>query len=87
MAKNVKRESKFAGLMEDLVTPTQADVDVSTHDYTHKPVVKKERKTKRIQVLTYESLIDRVDEYAKARDISRAEVIEMALNIFLEKSE
>jgi hypothetical protein len=78
MAKNVKRESKFATLMEDLATPT---TDVYTNDDTQ-AVVKRERKTKRIQLLTYESLIDQVDAYATARDLSRAEVIEMALREF-----
>jgi len=89
MAKNVKRESKFAGLMEDLTTQTDVVSDNHTHadvyDVEPEPVVKRERKQKRVQLLTYESLIDEVDKYATARDMSRVEVIEKAIREFLDR--
>ena len=90
MAKNVKRESKFAGLMEDLTT--QADTHTHTDVYEvepepvpnrKKPVTKKERKQRRVQLLTYDSLIDRVDDFAETHDMSRVEVIESAIRKFL----
>lgn len=89
MAKNVKRESKFAGLMEDLTTSAPETKDVYTNTQADvcddTPTVKRERKTKRIQVLTYESLVDKVDAYAARQDMSRAEVIEIALRNFLQQ--
>jgi metal-responsive CopG/Arc/MetJ family transcriptional regulator len=51
----------------------------------YEPEQKKEFKTKRIQVLTYESLIQRVDEYAAKRGVSRAAVFEAALEAYLDK--
>lgn len=43
----------------------------------------KELKSKRIQILTYESLIDRMDAYADRQGMSRAEVFEAAVAAFL----
>ena len=60
------------------------------HDYTHThdDVVEpkqQERKQKRVQLLTYESLIARMDKYAAKRGVSRAAVFEAAMIAFLDK--
>ena len=48
----------------------------------HEPVarIKKER---RVQWLTYDSLIKRIDAYAKERGVSRADVLEVVMEKFL----
>ena len=76
----------------DVSTHTHVDTHKPTHTHTHKSKqpdvyepVQKEVKTKRIQVLTYESLIKRVDAYASKRGVSRAVVFEAALEAYLDK--
>lgn len=49
------------------------------------PIVVKERKGKRIQILTYESLVDRMDAYAERIGASRAEVFEAAVGAYLDQ--
>ena len=44
----------------------------------------KELKNKRVQLLTYESLINRMDKYAAKRGVSRAAVFEAAMNAYLD---
>ena len=97
MAKGVK---KTAGLWEGLEpeekeTPadvsTHTDKDTATHKdtHTHKHddvVKKKTTKNKRIQILTYSSLVRRMDSYAKRNALSRAEVFEKAVTEFLERN-
>lgn len=53
-----------------------------THTHTHEPVarIKKER---RVQWLTYDSLVQRIDAYAKERGVSRADVLEAGMEKFL----
>lgn len=80
MAKNVQRESKFPGLMQDLKpTPTH------THTDTHTPVVK-ERKTRRVQLLLKESSVDALDAYAKKHDTSRNDIIQNLVEDFINKN-
>jgi hypothetical protein len=76
----------------DMSTHTHDDTHKSTHTHTHKSKqpdvyepVQKKVKTKRIQVLTYESLIQRVDDYASKRGVSRVAVFEAALETYLDK--
>ena len=97
MAKGVK---KTTGLWEGLEpeekeVPTQTDEhddkheheDVSTHTHKHDDVVKKKTtKNKRIQILTYSSLVRRMDSYAKRNALSRAEVFEKAVTEVLERN-
>ena len=80
MAKNVQREVKFPGLMQDLKpTPTHTD----TH--THTPVMK-ERKTRRVQLLMKESTVDALDAYAKKHDTSRNDIIQNLVEDFITKN-
>lgn len=88
MAKNIKRESKFPGLMDDLKptsTPTHTHDD--THTYTHddEPIVKRERRTRRVQLLMKESLVDALDAYAAKHDVSRTEIIQSLVEKFLQE--
>lgn len=79
MAKNIQKESKFPGLMQDL-KPTH------THEYTHTPTpVAKERKTKRVQLLLKPSTVDQLDAYAKINDTSRNDIIQNLVEEFLNK--
>ena len=80
MAKNVQRERKFPGLMDDL-KPTH------THNDTHtdKPVVR-ERKNRRVQLLMKESTVDSLDAYAKTHDTSRNDIIQNLVEDFLKKN-
>jgi hypothetical protein len=80
MAKNVQRESKFPGLMQDL-KPTSTH----THTDTHTPVVK-ERKTRRVQLLLKESSVDALDAYAKKHDTSRNDIIQNLVEDFINKN-
>ena len=80
MAKNIQRESKFPGLMQDLTTPS-----TSTHTDTHTPVMK-ERKTRRVQLLMKESTVDALDAYAKKHDTSRNDIIQNLVEDFIKKN-
>ena len=93
MAKGVKKTTGLWDGLEPegatLLTP--ADTHTDTHDdtdtHTHDDVVKKKTtKNKRIQILTYSSLIRRMDSYAKRHALSRAEVFEKAVTEFLERN-
>lgn len=54
------------------------------HTDTHTPKVR-ERKTARIQILTYPSLVGKLDDYAMMHNLSRAEAFERAVTEFLER--
>jgi hypothetical protein len=86
MAKFVQQSGMFDGLIpEPKNTPTHDYTHNHDDTHTHTPKVR-ERKTSRLQILTYESLTKRMDEYAKLQGLSRAEVFEMAVNEFLERN-
>ena len=59
---------------------TQAHTDTHTHE--HEPVARI-KKDRRVQWLTYDSLIQRIDAYAKERGVSRADVLEAGMEKFL----
>ena len=80
MAKNVQREAKFPGLLDDL-KPTSTH----THTDTHTPVVK-ERKTRRVQLLMKESTVDALDAYAKIHDTSRNDIIQNLVEDFIKNN-
>lgn len=80
MAKNVQRESKFSGLMENL-KPTHTHTDTPTHT----PIIK-ERKTRRVQLLMKESTVDALDAYAKVHDTSRNDIIQNLVEEFLKNN-
>lgn len=84
MAKNVQREKKFPGLYDDL-SPTHTDTHThnDTHEYTP---VKRERRTRRVQMLMKESLVDALDAYAAKYDTSRTEIIQGLVEEFLKKN-
>lgn len=75
---------------DDVSEHKHDDVSTDNHTHTHKhkdtpkPKVR-ERKTFRAQILTYPSLIERMDEYAALNDMSRAEVFEQAVTEFLKR--
>ena len=79
MAKNVQREVKFPGLMQDL---TNKSTPTHTHTDTHTPVMK-ERKTRRVQLLMKESTVDALDAYAKKHDTSRNDIIQNLVEDFI----
>ena len=86
MAKNVQRESKFPGLMDDL-KPTPTSTSTHTPVYTHTDTPKnKERKTRRVQLLMKESTVDELDQYAKQHDTSRNDIIQNLVEKFLEEN-
>ena len=82
MAKNVQRESKFPGLMQDL-KPTPTPTHTDTHTST---LVVKERKTRRVQLLMKESTVDALDAYAKTHDTSRNDIIQNLVEEFLKEN-
>ena len=92
MAKDAKKTNAF-GIDPDSFNATRRRAGsetehTDTHDYTHNGVYEpeaRERKERRVQLLTYGSLVDRMDAYAKRRGVSRAEVFETAMNAFLDK--
>jgi hypothetical protein len=78
--------AKFAGKKSlwDGLEPSHDDVSADVHTHTHTPKIK-ETKDRRVQLLTYGTLVDRMDTYAKMNGLSRAEVFEMAVSEFLER--
>ena len=82
-------EEKFKKVTSKPVTEKAGDnVYTHTHTYTHDDVrepEQQERKQKRVQLLTYESLINRMDKYAAKRGVSRAVVFEAAISAYLDK--
>ena len=67
-----KREPKPA------VAPTPERIEMMLHEPVAR--VKKER---RVQWLTYDKLVQRIDAYAKERGVSRADVLEAGMEKFL----
>lgn len=66
----------------DVDTHTDTHEHTHTHKHEHEPVAR-EKKSRRIQILTFDSLVKRMDAYAEKRGVSRAEVFEVALEKFL----
>ena len=59
--------------------------DNHTHAYEHiKQPQQQERKKKRVQLLTLESLVDRMDAYAAKRGVPRVAVFEAAVAAYLD---
>ena len=78
--------------------PTHNDVHNPAHNSTHKSAQAskragfqepqaKERKKKRVHLLTYESLIDRMDAYALRKGVKRVDVFESVMTAFLDQVE
>ena len=70
--------------------PSSSNVNDDTHTYTHthddvREPEQQERKQKRVQLLTYDSLIRRMDKYAAKRGVSRVAVFEAAMVAYLDK--
>lgn len=97
MAKDNKRTNAFGidpksfGDSRRKAGEEQTAADTHTHNHTHvydapEPEAR-ERKDRRVQLLTYGSLVDRMDAYAKRRGVSRAEVFEAAVTAYLDKME
>lgn len=66
---------------EDIV---HAHVHAHVHDDVREPE-RQEFKQKRVHLLTYESLIERMDKYAAKRGVSRVAVFEAAITAYLDK--
>ena len=91
MAKNAKKTTSLWEGLEPGTTHTDTPVydDVPTHEHTHNhtPTPKvRERKTFRAQILTYPSLIEKLDNYARMHGLSRAEAFELAVSDFLKRN-
>lgn len=89
MAKNAKPTNAFGVDPESFNqsrrrTGSEPSEPVVT-DYQAQEPKAKERKTKRVQLLTYESLIDRMDAYAARQGVNRVDVFEAAVTAFLDK--
>lgn len=63
-------------------TPTPDYTHTHKHEHEYELVAKK-RKTRRIQILTFEDLVDAMDAYAKECGVSRAEVFEAGMIKYL----
>lgn len=88
MAKNPKKITSLGILPEDFNETRLRSNDVHehehehTHTHEHEPVARV-KKDRRVQWLTYESLVHRIDAYAKERGVSRADVLEAGMEKFL----
>jgi len=84
----------------DNLDPAHKDVHNPTHKDVHNSASKmktspkdegfrepeaKERKRKRVHLLTYESLIARMDAYAARKGVKRVDVFEAAITAFLDQ--
>ena len=97
MAKESKKTTAFgtspSSFNESRRRQGREEAPTYPHDYTHNHTHNvqepqaRERKTKRVQLLTYESLIARTDAYAEKRGVNRVEVVEAALIAFLDSVE
>lgn len=91
MAKNKKNTGTFGDSVKDLFENASQniaerendDVPVIPEPQPKVPPVVKEIKDRRVQLLTYGSLIDRMDAYAAKTGQSRAEVFEAAVGAYL----
>jgi hypothetical protein len=73
---------------ETVIADNSTHTHKPTRDYKHNDIdepEQRERKQKRVQLLTYESLISRMDAYAEKRGVSRVAVFEAAVNAYLDK--
>jgi hypothetical protein len=78
----MKNDTPKSSLWDDL---EPKEKDVSTHTHKHTPKLR-ERKTARIQILTYPSIVEKLDHYARMNGLSRAEAFERAVLDFLESN-
>ena len=62
--------------------PAEAPMPERVSMMLHEPVAKM-KKERRVQWLTYDSLIQRIDAYAQERGVSRADVLEAGMDKFL----
>lgn len=86
MAKFTGKSKIWDGMEpEEKETPAHNDVSTHTHNHTHTPKVR-ERKTARIQILTYPTIIEKLDAYARNHGLSRAEAFEQAVTEFLKNN-
>lgn len=86
MAKFTGKSAIWEGLEpEDNSTGTHKPTHTHNHKHTPTPKVR-ERKTFRAQILTYPSLIAKLDKYAEMNGLSRAEAFERAVSDFLERN-
>lgn len=90
MAKNAKKITSLGIRPEDFQeTRLRSGESVNevyehTHEHTHEhEPTARERKERRVQWLTYDSLIQRIDAYAKERGVSRADVLEAMAEKYL----
>lgn len=78
-------EEKFKKVTAKTQTGAERDTnDKHTHDDVGEPE-QRELKQKRVQLLTYDSLIRRMDKYAAKRGVSRVAVFEAAMIAYLDK--
>jgi hypothetical protein len=86
MAKNPKKITSLGILPEDFNETRLRSNDVHEHEHTHthehEPVARV-KKDRRVQWLTYDSLILRIDAYAQERGVSRADALEAMAEKFL----
>lgn len=92
MAKNPKRITSFDIHPEDfqetrlrsgeVVSATHEHEHTHKHTHEHEPVARV-KKDRRVQWLTYDSLIQRIDAYAQERGVSRADALEAMAEKFL----
>lgn len=90
MAKNPKKLTSLEIHPEDFQETRlrSGEVVSTTHEHTHthkhehEPVARV-KKDRRVQWLTYDSLIQRIDAYAQERGVSRADALEAMAEKFL----
>lgn len=89
MGKNVTKKPTFGGMFDGL-EPTNTDNPTYNHTPTHTPteevVVKKERRSRKMNFLMEPSKAERFKAYAEKHDISMNELIGMLVDEFLEKN-
>lgn len=85
-AKLAKQNQQNKSAFEMGSAPIVPTRDVPAEEPAAAPIPKaRERKAKRIQILTYESLVDRMDAFAERMGLSRAELFENAVSAYLDQ--
>ena len=74
-----------ARLAKKTTRPSEEGSEVIESETPKKEVQSRERKHKRIQILTYDSLVDRLDSYCDRKNVSRAAVFEAAISAYLDE--
>jgi hypothetical protein len=87
MAKNTERRGQFSGLTNK-IEETIKNPPINTQEYTPTLTptpVKKENRTKRLQLVFQPSIFKKLDDYARINNTSKNDIVHKLVEDFLDK--